>query len=269
MKSGNYKVVLLATEKPSDIIKLGVRVQPSLHYKKDMNNDMHNASDASFQHLYFLEDCIINEGDWVINENNELEKAGDIAKLLDVYGCFKIVATTNPDLRHLFGIKEGGCAAISDLFVQEYIKSYNSGKVITEVELKLKLNKYPDLHGVFYDLQIEPDNTVIVLSHNQTVNTVDFEPIKIDEDNVDYLKATIKDREILISQLDYKRKELQESSDKNLTYINEMTAEIKELAEALQEMVDEFNVVTDARNEIEQEDAMNNAIELLKKYKKE
>jgi len=272
MGNEKCKVIMSPTEKASNLYKEIKRDIIHLDLQKVIKED-----GVIPQHLYIISDDEIKEGDWYLWANNgiiengwtleQCKKLGDTNVLNTNYKIQKkIVATTDTDLRHLFGIKEGGCASISDSFVQEYIKSYNDGRVITEVELAISRNKYPDLHGNFYDINIGPDNTVLVLSHNQTVYT---EPIKINEDDVDYLKATIKDREVLIGQLDYKRKELQESSDRGLIEKAELREEIKNLSEALQDMVNEFHVVADARNEIEQEEAMNNAIELLSKYKQQ
>ena len=282
------KVMMLPAAVKSTIISVCNKVPNG---KKILlaSGELTSSKDTQYENLYFTSDDEIKEGDWVVCDY--LNKKYVIGKILrsappdeggpawfvkylitdteepwEGYCLKKIVATTDTDLRHLFGVKKGYCAAIDDFFVQEYIKSYNDGRVITEVDLAVDINKYPDLHGNFYDLRIGPDNTVKVLSHNQTI---DLEPIKINEHNVDYLKATIEDREILIKQLDYKRKELQESSDRGLIENTELREEIKNLAESLQEMVNEFHVVADARNETEQEEAMNNAIELLSKYKKD
>jgi len=285
------KVMMLPAAVKSTIISVCNKVPNG---KKILlaSGELTPSKDTQYENLYFTSDDEIKEGDWCysIGGNEVLkykgrssnkstlrfeEKDGQRTQMptatkedadKEFSALKKIVATTDTDLRHLFGVKEGGCAAISESFVQEYIKSYNDGRIITEVELAISRNKYPDLHGNFYDINIGSDNTVLVLSHNQTI---DVEPIKINEDDVDYLKATIKDREVLIGQLDYKRKELQESSDKSLIENTELREEIKNLSEALQDMVNEFHVVSDARNETEQEEAMNNAIELLKKYKKD
>jgi len=260
MGNEKFKVIMLPTEKVSSLF--------SYNSDKHMLFYEHGrelTTVTTHFEIYFISDDEIEDGDWCIHNDTVKQAVGDVVPFANKHSK-KIVATTDTDLRHLFGVKEGGCAAISESFVQEYIKSYNDGRIITEVELAISRNKYPDLHGNFYDINIGSDNTVLVLSHNQTV---DVEPIKINEDDVDYLKATIKDREVLIGQLDYKRKELQESSDRGLTEKAELREEIKNLSEALQDMVNEFNVVTDARNETEQEEAMNNAIELLSKYKKD
>jgi len=107
------------------------------------------------QHLYFISNEEIKEGDWVYHYlNNELYQLFGIYKLYPVKLEFikKIVATTDPSL---------GLPAIQQSFLKKYVTA--QGK-IDEVELEME--EHPMNRATFaknnYILKLTKDNEVIV-----------------------------------------------------------------------------------------------------------
>ena len=113
------------------------------------------------QHLYIISDDEIKEGDWFINLfNNVIVQAHN---WIYVSTCKKIIATTDTSLE----IVSKGINPVyeklpqpSQQFIEQYIESYNKGKVITDVLVELKSS---GLHYFNEDLRINPkDNTIII-----------------------------------------------------------------------------------------------------------
>ena len=113
------------------------------------------------QHLYIISDDEIKEGDWFINLfNNVIVQAHN---WIYVSTCKKIIATTDTSLE----IVSKGINPVyeklpqpSQQFIEQYIESYNKGKVITDVLVELKSS---GLHYFNEDLRINPkDNTITI-----------------------------------------------------------------------------------------------------------
>lgn len=153
------------------------------------------------QHLYIISDDEIKEGDWVYDSSSLPQDApikririiddthytlyGDTSRNLKCH-YKKIVATTDKSIRPVcikcntrYGQGNHDCKypcdhngnlyfpQLPESFIQAYIKAYNKGNPITEVDLEIELHKwvgstYPVGHRPTYQIKTRPDNTVIV-----------------------------------------------------------------------------------------------------------
>ena len=127
------------------------------------------------QHLYFLSDEEIKEGDWFIMNSCIVRQCslhkGDI---LDTIGglhhesvCKKIIATTDRSLtiaatssgRYVYHLPQP-----SQSFIEKFVKEYNKSNVITEVMVEYEWNKtgrkIRKLDVFDHILKINPDNTI-------------------------------------------------------------------------------------------------------------
>ena len=140
---------------------------------KENNNDKLGAN----QHLYFLSDEEIKEGDWyisamksIISQHNGTEKLPD--------GWKKIIATTDKSLvdtihnpaeefKHIWELPQP-----SQSFIEKYVEEYNKGNVITEVmveyDYRVKSGTIDEhkkgLAGYeYFELKVNPkDNTITI-----------------------------------------------------------------------------------------------------------
>lgn len=161
-----HKVVMLPTEKASD----GVMWLNNNTIKPSLEIYFNKLSNWAGQHLYILSDEEIKEGDWFYNpatkevlfaSKDMLSWNSDTTQ--EHKGWKKIVVTT--DSLHVF--RYDYLPQIPESFIQAYIKAYNEGKPITEVDLEIELHKwvgstYPVGHRPTYQIKTRPDNTVIV-----------------------------------------------------------------------------------------------------------
>jgi len=129
------QVVMLPTNEKAQIVKMP-------HGKLEIKNQDSQGKD---QHLYFLSDEEIKEGDWFLPTIGSLK--GQPCKLNK--GCKtsdkgKIIATTDSSLKvgHNYGSIEYGDKTVdcndylpqpSQSFLEVYVKEYNKGNVIKEV----------------------------------------------------------------------------------------------------------------------------------------
>lgn len=148
-------------------------------------------------HLYILSDEEIKKGDFCVIKNHykEYYVAKFNGKSFDIineggnfnpikYGdnAWKIVATTDKSLFiegkcSCMKPEKGGCyqcnkelPKIPESFIQTYIKAYNEGKPIIEVDLEMDMNDTDEMlvnEGYIKDnsvfgIKTNPDNTVIV-----------------------------------------------------------------------------------------------------------
>jgi len=140
---------------------------------KENNNDKLGAN----QHLYFLSDEEIKEGDWyisamksIISQHNGTEKLPD--------GWKKIIATTDKSLKvpidkayMNFGETES-LPHTSDSFIEKYVEEYNKENIITEVmveyDYRVKSGTIDEhkkgLAGYeYFELKVNPkDNTITI-----------------------------------------------------------------------------------------------------------
>ena len=180
-----HKVVMLSTEKASNIYLDG--------YNKLNLSRVNDTLNSHKQHLYIISDDEIKEGDWVYLSTSAIigvfkVQRVDFEKNIHLQGesttyqqhhLKKIVATTDLNLsmcskspldRHM---DCNGTASIPESFILAYIKAYNEGKPITEVDLEMitictncgqedcdRLQCRGQKHISI--LKTRPDNTVIV-----------------------------------------------------------------------------------------------------------
>lgn len=172
-----FPIVMLPTEKASRIIK-------DYNNKLILNsNNVQNLRDNyTFQHLYILSNDPIKEGDLVYNILSGLGKVTEIDKASDFLGVKylseqheveedfdnvkKIISSTDKSL---------GLPLIPESYLPIYIKAYNEGKQIAEVELEinestkynldeLKEREYMGLKRIYNKplLITNPDDSVII-----------------------------------------------------------------------------------------------------------
>jgi len=179
-----HKVVMLPTEKASRIHLANNK----LIYGKELFTD---GLTGRNQHLYIISDDEIKEDDWYVSDNG-LEQSTILQAKKEYEGfykgkqtCKKIVATTDKSLKIVIGDSgwkshdDGGWSEykpeykllpqIPESFIQDYIKAYNEGKPITEVDLEMEIdyvaNATPPtkpMDSTVYKIKTRPDNTVII-----------------------------------------------------------------------------------------------------------
>lgn len=129
----------------------------------------------SWQHLYFLSDEEIKEGDYVIEDIGGVVY-GPIDRESIVENPKKIIATTDTSLRLTEIVKEDDSIEFpyitslpqpSQSFIQKFVEEYNKGNVITEVMVEYEWNKTDKKIRqveIFDDvLKINPkDNTITI-----------------------------------------------------------------------------------------------------------
>ncbi len=125
------------------------------------------------QHLYILSNDEIKEGDWMYNKMDtsimKYIKVGIENENPNTYGYQKIIATTdkslkgyNPGLGNLVDWYDE-FPSILESFIKTYIKAYNEGNPITEVQLEWEMiNKLSSIRKDNLKLKIREDNTAII-----------------------------------------------------------------------------------------------------------
>jgi len=134
------------------------------------------------QHLYIISDDIldIKEGDWCYDlETNSIRRW--ISKERAFVELRKIIATTDNSLAKREYNQFNSCChreeachcklpQIPESFITAYMKAYNEGKPITEVDLEIEVYKeyrtqasYRGQHDIKEKIKTRPDNTVIIL----------------------------------------------------------------------------------------------------------
>ena len=157
------KVVMLPTEKSSDII---LRTRGNvIHQRKYYGTAWEDMGDV-YQHLYFLSDDEIKEGDWCYDEYNKVVFQNNSSGTPGA--SKKIIATTDRlEIPYQFD-KWSIIPQPSEGFIQKFVDSYNSGNPITEVMVE-----YDFIRGVGAEfgykssdidsLKINPrDNTITI-----------------------------------------------------------------------------------------------------------
>lgn len=134
------------------------------------------------KYLYFVSDDKIDGPCWCINKNKDTLYYITDANLPSWFEINKdwnkVVATTNPDLwvtkqTKFITTTKGGIPKIGDDFISAYIKSYNEGKPITEVNVEYELldNRYNGKDWIPYEqIKLHSDGTVIISSVKDDLN---------------------------------------------------------------------------------------------------
>lgn len=123
------------------------------------------------QHLYFLSDEEIKEGDWQINHlTNKISQRTNKFTEVSETNCSKIIATTDSSLRILpekpnmssyitFSVGNA-LPQPSPEFIQAFIEAYNSGKPITKVLVEVYTTHETD-GARFLNYKLK-DNQIII-----------------------------------------------------------------------------------------------------------
>ncbi len=182
-----FKLVMLPTEKASKIHLC------SYQNELRLGNNQTSAPTLKSQHLYFTSDDKIKEGDrfiyygklkqckYIIGSDEDYSVYCDKDIQYFSFDCKKIVATTDTSLKIFITKDDLGddvtCCLpqIPESFIQTYIKLFNEGKRITEVELEMEqlccqtgkpcgypCNGEENCKKSLY-IKTNPDNTVIIL----------------------------------------------------------------------------------------------------------
>lgn len=171
-----FKIVMLPTEKASSIVFEDDDPIKKLHIcPTERQHEKWN-----YQHLYIISDDEIKEGDWVLNkETNEIYQRKHYnngkSKLSEQEK--KIVATTDKSLGitdHRVSPVPNFCdmPQIPESFIQAYIKAYNDGHPITEVDLEIEqYNIGKPSYYVRDRIKTRADNTVIINSMEEETYT--------------------------------------------------------------------------------------------------
>ncbi len=153
MNTRTFKVVMLPTEKASIISLIP-------HNKLETTLTGKPISSGNNHHLYIISNDEIKGGDWCINRNlDTIYKIDSRDSLSHIHLRWnKIVCSTDKSMTP-------NCW-IPDSFVQAYIKAYNEGKEITEVDLEMETFYEPIHDGMGHlknhKIKTRPDNTVII-----------------------------------------------------------------------------------------------------------
>ena len=184
------KVVMIPTEKSSLFTHAD-----ELLFNKTGEREVNLEYGTQPQHLYILSDEEIKEGDWFINELNQVWKHN--GKVQPYKGSKKIIATTDTSLiktNHRYTIRpiyaskfEDNSRVIatvdswdkkelimpkpSQSFIEKYISEYNKGNVITDVLVEYeyiaggRTSAAPEVYEKGFGLQLKvspKDNTITI-----------------------------------------------------------------------------------------------------------
>lgn len=172
------KVVMLPTNEKASLL-LGTSTEGQL---VKSNGSISNSAHLKNQHLYFLSDDEIKEGDWYINSGelarwsgtpiimkcNSFKESVDYSRFKNSYK--KIIATTD---KTLTWIKHDDTVPYpkgtqyflpqpSETFLQKFIYAYNNGDPITEVMVEYKhLQSTTGLNEAWLKVN-SSDNTITI-----------------------------------------------------------------------------------------------------------
>jgi hypothetical protein len=160
------KVVMLSANEKAPLI-LGTSKNGKLVIS---NSSICNGAYIQNQHLHFLSDDEIKEGDWKYDtfhkEISQVKSLNSISKYDK-----KIIATTDRSLLITELVAEDKNNSFpctfnlpqpSEGFIQKFVDSYNSGKPITDVDVELELSDY-DIACDRWKLKVNPkDNTITI-----------------------------------------------------------------------------------------------------------
>ena len=175
-----HQIILLPTKENSNLYKLILSNKLVLSKKAGPSCNV-----EINQHLYLISDDEIKEGDWVYQDRFYEEKPVPIMQFSskdlvtnanESELCKKVIASTDSELKitkSATGVTDGGrertfysdklLPQIPESFIKAYIKAYNEGKPITEVDLEMDGDESPAWSGMWkYWPKTRPDNTVIV-----------------------------------------------------------------------------------------------------------
>lgn len=163
-----FKVVMLPiTEKAESVI---LKINNRLSFNKGYFTQSYlKETGQTANHLSIISDEQPKEGDWVYDSiKNQIVKANtnlisDLFKKI-VATTDKLISTNMKDSNAVRDIDfDIEVPQLNESFIQAYIKAYNEGNPITEVDLEMEYNKlYPMVENNNIIIKTRPDNTVIV-----------------------------------------------------------------------------------------------------------
>ena len=203
------KVVMLPTNEKATVGSIVTR--PSDNRMATVNVlTINDPQPCVHQHLYFLSDEEIKEGDWFVMNGSIIRQCKSTNKepytihtVVDTTGgihhvsvCEKVIATTDKLLR---------LPQPSQSFIEKFVEEYNKGNVITEVlveyeEIKVLKQTLNEGFGSYYHkaesefvLKVNPkDNTIAIrkvnLKGEHIINFVNDFIKEFPEQNLEYLK---------------------------------------------------------------------------------
>ena len=154
------------------------------------------AKHSNGQHLYFLSDEEIKEGDWcyrdtgtIFQMTKELFEYYKSIRGTDVHKRYKIIATTDSNLTIktlLFVQGENKEIDVllpqpSQSFVEKFVEEYNKGNVITEVMVEY-------LKGVTIVDELQWENKELHLKVNPKDNTIAIRKVKDSWNREEFMK---------------------------------------------------------------------------------
>ncbi len=178
MSFKKVKMVMLPTNKKAK--KGDLMLQSNTLIKASYDSDW-----ANVEHLYFLSDEEIKEGDWMFHnlDKKPIQWNGEETETNpSVYGYKKIIATTEL-LTSNINLPVGSFNYLpqpSQSFIEKFVEEYNKGNVITEVMVEWEYNSYSTkTNGELtadFKLKINPkDNTITIRKVKESWNKEEVE----------------------------------------------------------------------------------------------
>lgn len=140
------KVIMLSAEVKSKILIVYTDVEKTSG--KLVLNGIVNDNYKRYQNLYIISDDEIKEGDWCLDQDNNLFQKGNngLSNNADYFGNMKkIIATTDTFLNELDRFNNKSWDDLlhqpSQQFIEKYIESYNKDEIITDVLVEYEVHK--------------------------------------------------------------------------------------------------------------------------------
>lgn len=149
------------------------------------------------QHLYFISNEEIKEGDWVLEMtgldymNHPVKATMENIKVNEyIRRCKKIIATTDKSLTYKTSI-EGSVESLPQPS-QTFIKRYCEFGGIDEVDVEYEIHNHPDLGEVDYTLKVNSHNEIIIYSIKNSWSREELERKSREDFNagMNYAEAT-------------------------------------------------------------------------------
>lgn len=132
------KIIMLPTEENAPIFKIGNWNKLYDSTEILSTNPADFAQDESYQHLYILSDEEIKEGDWYVDDTNQIRQnfTSDKEYWNKKLNYKKITATTDSSLTFDDAFNSWILPQLSQSFISLYIELYNKGNAPVDVEVE-------------------------------------------------------------------------------------------------------------------------------------
>lgn len=187
------ELVMLPTNEKANLLLTG---RNDLYYSSKLSDFSLKEDIDRFQHLYFLSDEEIKEGDWMYNPEREPSILQCVGKG-SLRGWKKIISTTDNSLEKICEYESGTWLRLpqpSTSFIEKFVEEYNKGNVITEVmvEYETITKRYGSCsigEGVTMNveqLKVSKDNTITIRKVKDSWNRDEvIELLKSRESHID------------------------------------------------------------------------------------